>query len=57
MCVLRQWDGCSIERKAECGLAATHNLFSFLNTRFDFGNVTRGIVIGQLLDLMLAHHR
>ena len=37
--------------------SATYNLLALLNTRLDFGNVARGIVISKLLNLVLAHNR
>jgi hypothetical protein len=36
--------------------SVTYNLLALLNTSLDFGNVSRGVVIGKLLNLMLANN-
>jgi len=36
--------------------SATYNLLALLNTRLDFRNVARRIVISKLLNLVLAHN-
>jgi len=37
--------------------SVTYNLLALLNTSLDFGNVSRSVVIGELLNLMLANNR
>lgn len=35
----------------------TYNLLALLDTSLNFGNMSRGVVVGKLLNLMLANNR